>query len=64
MILFNLLQELDITLEQYEILNIKAKELSKDSKIPKEKRWQMLLQQIYLNIPLKNVEEPTHKRKK
>lgn len=64
MILFNLLHELNITLEQYEKLNVKAKELCEDSTIPNEKRWQMLLQQIYLNNPLKNVEEPTHKRKK
>lgn len=64
MILIKLLQELDITLEQYEKLNAKAKELYEDSTISNQKRWQNLLIQIYLISPLKSIEEVANSKHK
>lgn len=52
-----LLEELDITLDQYEELNQKAKALFTDSALSNEKRWQHLLLEIYTKYPSKNNEE-------
>ena len=56
-IFIKLLEELDITLDQYEELNQKAKALFTDSTLSNEKRWQHLLLEIYTKYPSKNNEE-------
>lgn len=56
-ILIKLLEELDITLEQYIELNQKAKTLSTDSTLSNDKRWQYLLLEVYIKYPSKKNQE-------
>lgn len=59
-----LLEELNITLEEYIKLNEYAKELRTDSKISNDIRWQKLLVKILFEYPLKNNEEQKYIDKK
>ena len=49
-----LLEELDITFDEYIELNEKSKKLSIDSTLSNKKRWKILLMEIEIKYPPKN----------